>query len=310
MTIRDSIEQASCFDVYAVITSIEKDKEAKDGRKFHVLTISDSTFSIKLYYWAPSCPFREEDYIKFSAEVVKGQFLSAKQGEVFKVEKNCIPEDREVLRVILNYTVDIASLSERAQNFINKAIKDNSWRILLNSVTDVSFLERVKEFPAGKSAHHALRGGLLKHVEEMFNAFEALYTVKQFSDLRAEFIILGIFVHDYFKYDEYRKTEEGFVMTDSAALLGHVFQAAAFVKALFSSVEKANNISFSKEDKDKAVHTVLAHHGELEWGSPVKPCIPEAIVLHYLDQLSAKLNMFSTANPKEFNKFLGVYIVK
>ena len=100
-------------------------------------------------------------------------------------------------------------------------------------------------------------------------------------------------------------------MTENGILLGHIYQGAQFLQKIFDVVTaKKPELTFSNLDKQKAIHTLLAHHGQMDWGSPVVPAIPEAIVLHYIDQISAKLNMFSTSNNMEFNKFLGTSPIK
>ena len=183
--------------------------------------------------------------------------------------------------------------------------------MLITSLAAENFLSILKPFPAGKSAHHSLSGGLLKHIEEMLEMYISLCKTKPFEELRHEFVIIGVILHDYFKHKEYVETEEGFQVTENGALLGHIYQGANFLQKLFTRHNEKNpSYSISLEDQQKAVHTLLAHHGQMDWGSPVVPAIPEAVVLHYIDQLSAKLNMFKYSSHMEYNRFLGTSVIK
>lgn len=298
--------------LYAGVMAVEKNKLAKDGRTFHVLTISDSKSTAKLYYWDDDCPFQPEEFIAFDAEVVQGQpsFFSSKIGQVALIRREELPVDATAREVMFCYTVDTVELSENARAFIDAKVRNVVWKSILYSVTDVEFLNKVIDVPAGKSAHHSLKGGLLQHIKEMFEFYRALSETDRCKELHHEYIILGIFLHDYYKFKEYTIDESGFTLTNNASLLGHIFQGAQLAQRIIAKAEVNNNQKLEQLDKDMAVHTLLAHHGELEWGSPVKPAIPEAITLHYIDQLSAKLNMFRFSNNLEYNKFLGVYPVK
>ena len=67
----------------------------------------------------------------------------------------------------------------------------------------------------------------------------------------------------------------------------------------------------SEHDRDLMVHCILAHHGQRDFGSPVPPCIPEAMVMHFIDQISGKMNMFQNTNHMEKNFFLdNTYVIK
>lgn len=303
------VEQA----LYAGVLSVKKDQTAKDGRTFHVLEISDSEYKAKLYLWNPTCDFGQGDFVKFTAEVVSGQtsFFSCQIKDIVKVDYESLPEGCSTRKVQFRYITDVEALSKDIREFTEAYVPDEAFKSLIYYISEVSFLKNIETAPAGRTAHHSLVGGLLKHISEMFDIYSNIASSEVCKDLRHEFVVIGVILHDYYKFREYEIVDGEFKMTENGILLGHIYQGAQFLQKIFDVVTaKKPELTFSNLDKQKAIHTLLAHHGQMDWGSPVVPAIPEAIVLHYIDQISAKLNMFSTSNNMEFNKFLGTSPIK
>lgn len=310
--IKAKIQEKTPFTgLIAGVLSIKKDQKAKDGRTYHVFEITDGEANGKLYFWAPTCNFKPKTFIRIDGEVVTAAvpFFSAKEFCVSEVDKEDIPENSPLRNIKFRYSVDPQVLLDKIDYIANTLVQDINFRTLIKNLLTPKIIERLKDVPAGKSAHHSLEGGLLQHIYEMLDIYESLAHTVVCEKLRHEFVIIGILLHDIAKEKEYENIDGEFKPTNKSSLLGHIFLGAYFLKHCFAAAV-AEGCVFSEEDMDKAVHVLLAHHGELEWGSPVKPAIPEAIVLHYIDQLSAKLNMFSTTPDMEFNKFLGTYVVK
>jgi len=141
--------------------------------------------------------------------------------------------------------------------------------------------------PAGRSMHHAYLGGLLEHALSMAGAFEGLaphYEALYPGLLDRDLVRTGILLHDLGKIDEI-SADPGFAYTDRGRLLGHIYMGSARVARVAATIE-----GFPPALLDRVLHLILAHHGELEYGSPVRPRSAEAVVLHYLDQIDAKLN--------------------
>ena len=306
--LREAIKSGTVREhLFAAILQIKSDLTAKDGRTYHVLDISDSTCKLKLYLWSDSCPFKAKTFIKFKAGVMNN-FFFCKLEDIREVSPALIPEGNPVKNIQFRFNIDTAMLAHRIRTFAKARVESDSFKLLIESTVTQEFLDKLRPFPAGKSVHHSIEGGLLKHIEEMFDIYEKISEISICDNLRHEFVILGIVIHDYFKYREYIPTDDSFAMTESASLLGHIYQGANFVQSLvqqFNASNRENEISNS--DKQKLIHVILAHHGQLDWGSPVVPAIPEAMLLHYIDQISAKLNMFKNSTHMEFNKFLGAY---
>ena len=158
------------------------------------------------------------------------------------------------------------------------------------------------KYPAATSVHHAFPGGLLNHTWQMLHLLEGIYPVYPYpEDIKVERIIIGILFHDWGKLCEYNvegeKLENGF-------LLGHIYMSANYLNNLLRELD------IDKREVNFIVHCVLAHHGQLEFGSPVLPCIPEAQLLNYIDNISAKADIFSTTGNMEKAFALGTNVVK
>ena len=141
------------------------------------------------------------------------------------------------------------------------------------------------KYPAATSVHHAFPGGLLNHTYQMLHLLEGIFPVYPYpGEIKIERCIIGILFHDWGKVCEYNtegeRLERGF-------LLGHIYMSANYVNNLL------RDLGIEKREVNLIVHIILAHHGELEYGSPVLPCIPEAQLVNYVDNISAKADIFS-----------------
>ncbi|MCA9255277.1 MAG: hypothetical protein KDA33_06550, partial [Phycisphaerales bacterium] len=104
----------------------------------------------------------------------------------------------------------------------------------------------------------------------------------------------GLFLHDIGKTVEL-SYDTNFAYTSSGQLVGHITQAAIWIDRKAEEAAKATGEPFPTDLKDLLTHIVLAHHGTYEFGSPRLPACPEALAIHYLDNLDAKINMAMTS---------------
>lgn len=154
---------------------------------------------------------------------------------------------------------------------------------------DDVFLAKFTAAPAGIRNHHAYRGGLLEHVVTMMEA--ALRIAPLYPELNQDLLLVGILLHDAGKIDElsYDRT---FGYTDEGQLVGHILMG---MELLREKVEKTADLTgepFPAETLLRLRHMIASHHGQPEFGSPKLPMTPEAVALHYLDNLDAKLHVF------------------
>jgi 3'-5' exoribonuclease len=161
------------------------------------------------------------------------------------------------------------------------------------------FADRYKRTAAARENHHARRGGLVEHVAQMMRATDALCTV--YPDLNRDLLIAGILFHDCGKMWENSYPETGFSQPYNlhGEMLGHIPLGLELVNKLWRDLmdlpEAADWTLLdpnSEHVRLHLLHLVAAHHGQLEFGSPVLPKTPEAIALHHIDNIDAKLEMF------------------
>ena len=159
--------------------------------------------------------------------------------------------------------------------------------------------ERFRRTAAARNYHHARRGGLVEHTAQMMRV--ALKIAALYPALNVDLLLGGILFHDCGKLWENSLPESGFTMgyDERGELMGHISIGLELVNSLWRklSVENADgwkNLTPPSEDvRLHLLHLIGAHHGEAQFGSPVSPKTPEAMALHYIDNLDARLEMFA-----------------
>lgn len=164
--------------------------------------------------------------------------------------------------------------------------------------------EKYKSVPAAVTVHHAFKGGLANHTYEMLKLLVGMYPVMP-HPIKIERCVLAILYHDFGKIAEYYMMEDGSInTTEHMYLLGHIY---------ISSYRLNNVLKDYKVDGkeiERIVHCVLAHHGQLEYGSPVMPCTQEAQIVNFVDNISAKANVMENTASMDYNRILSTHVVK
>lgn len=202
-------------------------------------------------------------------------------------------------------------------HLVPRPIKRDEWdrciKALLTYCTDeklTPFIEKqaadlfplYTKYPAATTVHHAFPGGLLNHTYQMLHLLEGIYPVYPYpGEIKIERCIIGILFHDWGKICEYNVDGE---RQETGFLLGHIYMSANYVNNLL------RDLKIDKREINLIVHVILAHHGELEYGSPVVPCTPEAQIVTFVDNMSAKADVFSTTGNMEKSFALGTSVVK
>jgi 3'-5' exoribonuclease len=152
---------------------------------------------------------------------------------------------------------------------------------------DEAIAAKFRKAPAAKSLHHAFVGGLLEHVVSLLNLARLCASNYSFIDL--DLLQTGVILHDMGKIEELSYSR-GFGYTSEGQLLGHI------VIVLRLLDEKCRQIpGFPPRLKMLVEHMILSHHGKYEFGSPKLPMFPEALMLHYIDDLDSKLESMRAA---------------
>lgn len=146
--------------------------------------------------------------------------------------------------------------------------------------------EDILKFPASMKLHHAFVGGFIEHIESVLKmGFAAIGNYKVNKDL----VVTGILLHDIGKLNELSGFPNN-IYTDAGNFLGHITIGYSMIHNEIKKIKK-----FPKELALKIEHIILSHQGKYEYQSPKKPALPEAIIVHYLDELDARMNMYKQA---------------
>ncbi len=155
---------------------------------------------------------------------------------------------------------------------------------------DEAFMEKFSAAPAGMKNHHAYQGGLLEHVVSLMEL--VLVVAPRYPQLDADKLLIGAFLHDAVKTDEL-SYERDIAYTDEGQLLGHMVMAMSLLDAKVAEAERLSGEPFPKPLVTEIKHMIISHHGEYEYGSAKLPMTLEAVALHHLDNLDAKIASFS-----------------
>ena len=257
-------------------------RETKDKKPYLNLQLADKSGCIDAKKWDASTSlynsFNSDGFIRIKGTVETfNNSLQIKLLEITPVSESEVQMDEFVQSTEKNVPEMLAELKE-----IIRSVKDPYLsKLLISFFTDKSFVTAFCAAPAATQNHHAFLGGLLEHVLSVTKLavnFSGFYPV-----VKKDLLITGAILHDIGKIREL-SYERSFQYTDEGLLTGHLISGVLMVNEKASKIE-----GFPGEHLNVLLHLILSHHGEYEWGSPVKPGTPEAIALHYLDNLDAKM---------------------
>jgi 3'-5' exoribonuclease len=192
-----------------------------------------------------------------------------------------------------------------------QTVADPQLRKLLESMFKSPDLQsKFQRAPAAKGMHHAYLGGLLEHTLSLFHLCECV--APHFPEIDRDLLRAGALLHDVGKVDElsYSRTID---YTDSGRLMGHIVLEVERVSEAIRAIR-----GFPEEKAVLLKHLLVSHHGREEFGSPVKPMTLEALILHALDNLDAKVQAFrglmegepSSHGWSAYHSVLGQYVFK
>ena len=257
-------------------------KPKKTGEPYLALTLADRTGSIEAKMWdgVPETmdTFDQDHVIKVRGLINKynGRF----QLTIHKIRRM---EEAEVEfgDYLPKTSKDIDVLWKTLGDFI-ATFKDENLKALVQSFMADPEIERAyKNAPAAKTLHHAFIGGLLDHVVSLFTSCDLI--CRNYSTVNRDLVLTGAFLHDIGKIHELSYARS-FTYTTSGQLLGHmIIELEMLHKKLVAFPE------FPPQLKILIEHLIISHHGQYEFGSPKLPMFPEALLLHYMDDLDSKM---------------------
>ena len=195
---------------------------------------------------------------------------------------------------------NVGPLLDRLKELIGTITCDRLKTLADCFMNDESLVEALCEAPAGVRAHHAYQGGLLEHIVSMSEVADRLCSL--YPQLNRNLLLLGVLLHDLGKIREL-SWDPALVYTDEGQLLGHMNIAIEILnEKLLETRGHLGGAELDEEDVLRLKHMILSHHGSLEHGSPRVPMTPEAMVLHHIDNMDAKLHEFTRSIEDDVNK--------
>lgn len=183
---------------------------------------------------------------------------------------------------------------------ILRTVKHPSLLALIKQfVKDEGIVSGYKKAPAAVANHHAFVGGLLEHTLSLMEMATRILGAtddknSHYPQVSRDLVLTGLFLHDIGKTVELTY-DTNFTYTSPGQLVGHIVQATIWIDRKAAEVEDETGKPFPADLQNVLTHIVLSHHGQYEYGSPKLPACPEAILIHYLDNIDAKLNMAFSA---------------
>jgi 3'-5' exoribonuclease len=255
---------------------------ARTGSSWLQLELGDRTGAIPAKMWDNFnelvTTFEQDDIVH-----VRGRVKLYRGEKELTLEQIVPAADREYeLGDFLPHTkYDVEELYARLTASI--AGVKNPWlkRLLLDVVEDPAITPRLKRAPAAMTMHHAYIGGLLEHVVSLIGLASGV--AAHYPELDGDLLLTGVVLHDIGKLDELRYTR-GIDYSDEGRLLGHITIGTGLVRDKIKRIP-----GFPAPLATLVQHLILSHHGSYEFGSPALPQFPEAIALHFIDDLDSKM---------------------
>src|SRR3954452_3999745 len=268
--------------VSSFVVTTKQVKPKKSGEPYLALTLADRCGQIEAKMWDnvedAIDSFEQEDFLKIKGLVNK--YKNRFQLTIHKLRKL---GDSEVdfADYLPKTTKNVDELWRSLEEFVS-SIRDPHLKTLIQAfMSDPAIASSYRNAPAAKTMHHAYIGGLLDHVVSLCRSCDLLS--RNYPQVNRDLLLAGAFMHDIGKIHELSYSRS-FSYTSRGQLLGHMIIELEMLQAKIAQMPH-----FPDELKTLLEHLIISHHGEYEFGSPKLPMFPEALMLHYLDDLDSKM---------------------
>lgn len=285
-------------------------RESRSGKTFLSLKLQDKTGIVDAKIWEITKDiqnFEEGDIVKIDASV--GSYMNELQLKVTKIRRST--EGEYVYTEFVPTTEkDVGEMFDKIMALIKEVKNPYIKKLLENVFNDTARAEAFKSHSAAMYMHHSYMGGLLEHTLSVAETCVFLGARHRYVD--ADILLAGALLHDIGKIYELTPMPSN-EYTDDGQMLGHIIIGLEIVNAEIAKIK-----DFPQVTASLIKHCLIAHHGELEFGSPKVPATPEAMLLHFADNIDAKLTTFAEVYDKDmapglwtaYQKSLGRYIRK
>ena len=278
----------------------KRSAETRNGKPFDSLILQDKTGTLDGKVWDPNsggiADYDEMDFIEVYGEVTS--YNNTLQLNIKQIRKAY--DDEYILADYMPTSEKDANQMYQELLGYGKQIKNKYLRQLIEYYfeKDQNFIKVFKSHSAAKSVHHGFAGGLLEHTLSVVKFCE--YMVGAYPILNKDLLYTAAMCHDIGKTKELSAFPQN-AYTDDGQLLGHIVIGVEMVGDAVRAIP-----GFPEQLASELKHCIIAHHGELEYGSPKKPAIPEAFALNFADCADAKLQSLTEIfKEKNTTEWLG-----
>ncbi len=280
--ISDCPQQENKIVTSSFVVASKQVKAKKNGEPYLALILADRTGQIEAKMWDNVEEFidvfEQDDFLKIKGLVNK--YKNRFQLTIHKLRR-MEEGDIDFTDYLPKTKKDIGelwrTLTEFVATFQNRHLKS----LVELFMADPEIAERYRNAPAAKTLHHAYIGGLLDHVVSLFRSCDLI--CRNYPQVNRDLLLTGAFLHDIGKIQELTYNR-AFSYTTRGQLLGHMIIELEMLQGKLAKLP-----DFPPELKTLLEHLIISHHGQYDFGSPKLPMFPEALMLHYLDDLDSKM---------------------
>ena len=257
-------------------------KPKKSGEPYLALTVGDRSGQLEAKMWdnveEVLNAFEQDDFLKIKGLVNK--YKNRFQLTIHKLRKLGDTEI-EFSDYLPKTTKNIDELWQTLAGFVDSFQNLHLKSLIHAFMSDPEIAAAYRNAPAAKTLHHAYIGGLLDHVVSLFRSCDLV--CRNYPQVNRDLLLTGVFLHDIGKIHELAYNRS-FTYTTRGQLLGHMIIELEMLQAKLAPFP-----DFPPELKTLLEHLIISHHGQYEFGSPKLPMFPEALLLHYMDDLDSKM---------------------
>jgi 3'-5' exoribonuclease len=257
-------------------------KPKKTGEPYLALILGDRSGQVDAKMWdnveEVLNAFEQDDFLKIKGLVNK--YKNRFQLTIHKLRK-LGESEIEFSDYLPKTTKNIDELWQTLAGFVASFQNPYLKSLLQAFMSDPEIAAPYRNAPAAKTLHHAYIGGLLDHVVSLFRSCDLVS--RNYPQVNRDLLLTGAFLHDIGKIHELAYNRS-FSYTTRGQLLGHMIIELEMLQAKLALVP-----DFPVELKTLLEHLIISHHGQYEFGSPKLPMFPEALLLHYMDDLDSKM---------------------
>jgi len=297
--IQDAAQHDNQTITSSFLVAAKQVKPKKSGEPYLALTLADRTGSIEAKMWdnVPEAigAFEQDDIIKLRGLI--NQYNGRFQLTIHKLRRL---QDSEVdyADYLPKTAKDVDQLWRGLAELVAGLRNPHLKALLEQFMGDPEIARALRTCPAAKTLHHAFLGGLLDHMVSLLNLCDL--ASRNYPQVDRDLLLSGAFLHDIGKIHELAYARS-FAYTTRGQLLGHMIIELEMLQQKITQVP-----GFPPELKTLLEHLIISHHGEYEFGSPKRPMFPEALMLHYLDDLDSKMESMRAHFEREAPDRIGV----